>query len=76
SGTSTPTRPCDTRTHDYPTTTPSNTKSPFTEFGRYDHRVRSVGLAGSSPCRGADYLLTVKNNQPALKVRLKALPWG
>ncbi|WP_128683221.1 ISAs1 family transposase [Actinomyces qiguomingii] len=25
--------------------------------------------------RGADYLLTVKNNQPGLKAKLKALPW-
>ncbi len=25
--------------------------------------------------RGADYLLTVKNNQPSLRAKLKALPW-
>ncbi|CED91736.1 ISAs1 family transposase, partial [Actinomyces succiniciruminis] len=26
--------------------------------------------------RGADYVLTVKNNQPSLQARLKALPWA
>ncbi|WP_303119380.1 hypothetical protein [Actinomyces sp.] len=25
---------------------------------------------------GADYLLTVKNNQPSLRAKLKALPWA
>lgn len=34
-----------------------------------------TGTAEWITSRGADYVLTVKDNQPALKAKLKALPW-